>query len=260
MPCNNSILQRAGASLARRSSCSAARFRAPPTSLAPSRALPPVAWWRPGARILVGGSLRGSPPPFVRAGLHSERSPACARPNSPWRAPTSATCRRRSPAPPQARRPPQTWTPRNRPEGTSTPQYLSPARRPAPLPPFPRRFAAPLTSPRAVAVGPPRRRCRPTLGRVRLRRGAGAPSHAEQAPPLPPQRTGRPVRAAPVRQHQYAQPQYAQHAMYPMMYGRSPPRARPTRTCTTRRWRAGGRARDADAGRCTGCRCSSRCR
>ena len=52
---------------------------------------------------------------------------------------------------------------------------------------------------------------------------AGAPSHAEQAPPLPPQENGQhPYAQHPYAQHQYAQPQYAQHAMYPMMYGAQP--------------------------------------
>ena len=52
---------------------------------------------------------------------------------------------------------------------------------------------------------------------------AGAPSHAEQAPALPPQENGQhPYAQHPYAQHQYAQPQYAQHAMYPMMYGAQP--------------------------------------
>ena len=73
---------------------------------AAAAALASVAWWRPGARILVGGSSdQGLLSPALCAALHSERSPACARPNSPWRAPTSATCRRRARRlPPQARR------------------------------------------------------------------------------------------------------------------------------------------------------------
>ena len=49
---------------------------------------------------------------------------------------------------------------------------------------------------------------------------AGAPSHAEQAPPLPPQENGQhPYAQHPYAQHQYAQPQYAQQ---PPQYAQQP--------------------------------------
>ena len=129
-----------------------------------------------------------------------------------------AGCRRRPAAPPQTVGRPRTGPRVHLPLSTSL-------LRGAPLrcPRFPAVSLPHLPLHALSQSSPPRRRCRLTSGASASAEDAGAPSHAEQAPPLPPQENGQhPYAQHPYAQHQYAQPQYAQHAMYPMMYGAQP--------------------------------------